>query len=111
MHIFGLWCGSEGYKCLDSNGKSFVSNNIVLNELVISFETSNVKTTQKIYNPSISIPSILLCISTEGQGQVEKIQMLNTQCQTINQVKTSQHNLRISLILQEVQVINNLLRQ
>lgn len=57
----------KGYKCLDSNGELFIYGHVVFNENILPIETSNIKTTQKVYNPVMYIPSIPLYASNQEQ--------------------------------------------
>lgn len=41
--FLGYEVNQKGYKCLDSNGKLFISRHVVLNEKVFPFRESNIK--------------------------------------------------------------------
>lgn len=81
MHFSGLCNKSERVKCLDTNNRIHISRHVVFNEQVFPSNKSEIKTTQKIYNPKYSLPSIptqLDEIASDQQRQNMKITNVNS---------------------------------
>lgn len=58
--FIGYAQNQNGYKCLDENGKVFISMHVVFNERIFPYQFESIKTTNKMYDTSVSIPSILV---------------------------------------------------
>lgn len=70
--FLGYASSQKGYKCIDGNGKIFISKLVVFNEHVFSYSDLSIRTTRKIYNPMISIPPITLHPSEWTQVMTER---------------------------------------
>lgn len=58
--FLGYATNQKGYKCLDRNGRIYISRHVIINEKEFSFRKIDRNVTQKVYNPRISIP-VLPC--------------------------------------------------
>lgn len=63
----------KGHKCLSSNGKIFISRNVVFDENVLPFVDKGIKTTQKIYNARTIIPYISVLSNCDTRQNDEGI--------------------------------------
>lgn len=57
--FLGYATNCKGYKCLDNNGRIYISRHGTFKERVFPFNKEEYKTTKKVYNPKVSIPTIL----------------------------------------------------
>lgn len=58
--IFRHAQNQKGYKCLTNNSRIIISKHVNFNEQVFPFFGNAIKTSQKVYNPKISIPTVTL---------------------------------------------------
>lgn len=70
--FLGYPVNQKEYKCLDSDGRIFVSIHFVFDEHVFRFSNPDMKITKKIYNPKMSIPILPVYSDVNQQKESER---------------------------------------
>lgn len=81
MHIFRICIQQKRYRCLESNERICVSRHVDFIEKIFPFSNTNIKTTQKVYHPKLSISNIPEQFEVMRQPQKEITQADNSNSQ------------------------------